>query len=91
MAYLHFSFQTEIELQLNIPDSKLKDLLTHKIDIISFLTIDWEAIEKSHKIAPEGDDCCTATYPSESEISYFVIEKNNGSEYKWNGEKLTKI
>ena len=91
MAYLHFSFQTEIELQLNIPDSKLKNFLAHKIDIIPFLTIDWEAIERSHKITPEGDDCCTATYPSESEISYFVIEKKDESKYKWDGENLTKI
>jgi hypothetical protein len=91
MAYLHFSFQTEIELQLNISDSKLKDLLNHKIDIIPFLTIDWEAIERSYKITPEGDDCCTVTYPEALDITYFTIEKSNGSEYKWDGEKLTKI
>jgi hypothetical protein len=93
MAYIHYSFHTEIELQIELPDSKLLDLLTFKSDLIRYITIDWIAIEKDLKIkagSNNGDECI-ASYPRESDITHHTIEKKNGSEYKWDGKKLTKI
>jgi hypothetical protein len=84
MAQVLINVNVSLSAYIDIPDSKLKKCLLGEIDLSDYIEIDFKSTEKGIELQDTIDS-------DFDEIEFSEITKDNGNEYEWDGDKLTKI
>lgn len=89
MASVTATYQATITVTIEIADSKLKKFLSGDIDIDSYWVAELKGLPKQFKI--DADATNNEIQIEIDDVDYFDITKDNGNEYEWDGDALTKI
>jgi hypothetical protein len=89
MANVTATYQATISVSIEIADSKLKKFLAGDIEIDSYWEIELKGLPKSFGIDIKSTN--NTMEISIDDVDYSDIVKDNGNEYEWDGDSLTKI
>jgi hypothetical protein len=89
MANVTATYQATISVSIEIADSKLKKFLNGDIEIDNYWELELKGLPKSFGI--DSEDTNNTIEISIDDVDYSDVIKDNGNEYEWDGDSLTKI